>query len=137
MFEFLRVLIRSGTDNKLWRCRSRACTTCLSVPVKNCTMQKGTNASRDIVCWRTLCRQSELSAVLDLHGDAINNGFPPHPHRDMEISAYLRKGAITREDSLGNLGRMEAGDVQMMSAGKGIPKPNTIWRRTRPETFRY
>lgn len=47
-------------------------------------------------------------------------GFPPHPHRDMEIITYVRQGAITHEDSLGNRGRTEAGDVQVMSAGTGI-----------------
>ena len=47
-------------------------------------------------------------------------GFPSHPHRDMEIVTYVRKGAITHEDSLGNKGRTEAGDVQVMSAGTGI-----------------
>ncbi|MBN8818415.1 MAG: pirin family protein [Sphingomonas sp.] len=47
-------------------------------------------------------------------------GFPPHPHRDMEIITYVRQGAITHKDSLGNQGRTEAGDVQVMSAGTGI-----------------
>ncbi len=47
-------------------------------------------------------------------------GFPMHPHRDMEIITYVRHGAITHEDSLGNRGRTEAGDVQVMSAGSGI-----------------
>lgn len=47
-------------------------------------------------------------------------GFPPHPHRDMEIVTYVREGAITHEDHLGNRGRTEAGDVQVMSAGSGI-----------------
>jgi redox-sensitive bicupin YhaK (pirin superfamily) len=47
-------------------------------------------------------------------------GFPPHSHRDMEIVTYIREGAITHEDSLGNLGRTEAGQVQVMSAGTGI-----------------
>ncbi|KFG89836.1 Pirin [Sphingobium herbicidovorans NBRC 16415] len=51
---------------------------------------------------------------------APNTGFPPHPHRDMEIITYVRKGAITHQDSLGNTGRTEAGDVQVMSAGTGI-----------------
>ncbi|WP_088182838.1 pirin family protein [Sphingobium sp. Z007] len=49
-----------------------------------------------------------------------HTGFPPHPHRDMEIITYVREGAITHEDSLGNKGRTEAGDVQVMSAGTGI-----------------
>jgi redox-sensitive bicupin YhaK (pirin superfamily) len=47
-------------------------------------------------------------------------GFDPHPHRDMEIITYVRKGAITHLDRLGNQGRTEAGDVQVMSAGTGI-----------------
>jgi hypothetical protein len=54
--------------------------------------------------------------------DAIapQNGFPPHPHADMEIVTYVREGAVTHQDSLGNKGRTEAGDVQVMSAGTGI-----------------
>ena len=51
---------------------------------------------------------------------APKTGFPPHPHRDMEIITYVREGAITHQDSLGNKGRTEAGDVQVMSAGTGI-----------------
>jgi redox-sensitive bicupin YhaK (pirin superfamily) len=51
---------------------------------------------------------------------AAATGFPPHPHADMEIITYVREGAITHEDSLGNKGRTEAGDVQVMSAGTGI-----------------
>ena len=51
---------------------------------------------------------------------APKTGFPPHPHRDMEIITYVRKGAITHRDSLGNEGRTQAGDVQVMSAGSGI-----------------
>ena len=51
---------------------------------------------------------------------AAGTGFDPHPHRDMEIVTYVRKGAITHRDSLGNEGRTEAGDVQVMHAGTGI-----------------
>lgn len=47
-------------------------------------------------------------------------GFPPHPHANMEIITYVREGAITHEDNLGNKGRTVAGDVQVMSAGTGI-----------------
>lgn len=54
--------------------------------------------------------------------DAIapKSGFPAHPHANMEIVTYVRAGAITHQDSLGNKGRTEAGDVQVMSAGTGI-----------------
>ena len=51
---------------------------------------------------------------------AAKSGFPPHPHRDMEIITYVRTGAITHQDSLGNKGRTGAGDVQVMSAGTGV-----------------
>ncbi|BAN47831.1 pirin family protein [Metapseudomonas resinovorans] len=51
---------------------------------------------------------------------APQSGFPPHPHQDMEIITYVREGAITHQDNLGNKGRTEAGDVQVMSAGTGI-----------------
>eukprot|EP01037_Dinobryon_pediforme_P019956 gene19956-20469_t len=51
---------------------------------------------------------------------AAKSGFPAHPHRDMEIITYVRTGAITHRDSLGNQGRTAAGDVQVMSAGTGI-----------------
>ena len=51
---------------------------------------------------------------------APGTGFPAHPHADMEIITYVRSGAITHQDSLGNKGRTEAGDVQVMSAGSGI-----------------
>jgi redox-sensitive bicupin YhaK (pirin superfamily) len=51
---------------------------------------------------------------------APRSGFPPHPHSDMEIITYVREGAITHEDSLGNRGRTGAGDVQVMSAGTGV-----------------
>ncbi|WP_448658223.1 pirin family protein [Sphingomonas sp. CJ99] len=51
---------------------------------------------------------------------AANSGFPPHPHQDMEIITYVRSGAITHQDSMGNKGRTAAGDVQVMSAGNGV-----------------
>jgi quercetin 2,3-dioxygenase len=51
---------------------------------------------------------------------APKSGFPPHGHRDMEIITYVRTGAISHQDNLGNQGRTIAGDVQVMSAGTGI-----------------
>jgi hypothetical protein len=51
---------------------------------------------------------------------APKSGFPPHPHRDMEIVTFVRTGAITHRDSLGNTGKTGSGDVQVMSAGTGV-----------------
>ena len=51
---------------------------------------------------------------------AAKSGFPPHSHRDMEIVTYVRTGAITHQDSMGNKDRTGAGDVQVMSAGSGV-----------------
>ena len=51
---------------------------------------------------------------------AAGTGFGTHPHANMEIITYVTQGAITHKDSLGNTGRTEAGDVQVMSAGTGI-----------------
>ena len=48
------------------------------------------------------------------------SGFPPHPHADMEIITFVRSGAISHRDSMGNQGRTGAGDVQVMSAGTGV-----------------
>ena len=63
-----------------------------------------------------------LGRLLVWNDDEIapGTGFDPHPHREMEIVTYVRAGAITHQDSLGNLGRTEAGDVQVMHAGTGI-----------------
>ncbi len=54
--------------------------------------------------------------------DEINpqTGFPMHGHKDMEIITYVREGAITHRDNMGNEGRTEAGDVQVMSTGSGV-----------------
>lgn len=51
---------------------------------------------------------------------AAKSGFPPHPHADMEIITYVREGAVSHQDSMGNQGRTAAGDVQVMSAGTGV-----------------
>ena len=67
---------------------------------------------------------------------AAGAGFPPHSHRDMEIITYVRSGAISHKDSLGNAGRTAAGDVQVMGAGSGVqhsefnvePVPTTLFQ---------
>jgi hypothetical protein len=49
-----------------------------------------------------------------------HRGFPLHAHRDVEIVTYVRSGAVTHQDTLGNAYEIRAGDVQVMSAGTGI-----------------
>lgn len=47
-------------------------------------------------------------------------GFPPHPHRGFETITYLIHGGLTHQDSMGNQGKVEAGEAQWMSAGRGV-----------------
>ena len=63
-----------------------------------------------------------LGALVVWNDDEIapGTGFGLHGHADMEIVSYIREGAVTHRDSLGNTGRTAAGDVQAMSAGTGI-----------------
>ncbi len=67
-------------------------------------------------------QRTGLGPLLVWNDDTIQpgRGFDPHGHRDMEIITYVRHGAISHADNLGNSGRTEAGDVQVMSAGTGI-----------------
>ncbi|HRQ61527.1 MAG TPA: pirin family protein, partial [Alphaproteobacteria bacterium] len=67
-------------------------------------------------------RRVHFGALRVINDDIVKagNGFDPHPHNDMEIITFVREGAITHKDSQGNVGRTEAGDVQVMSAGSGI-----------------
>jgi redox-sensitive bicupin YhaK (pirin superfamily) len=51
---------------------------------------------------------------------APRHGFPLHYHQDVEIITYVRSGAVTHEDTLGNSYEIAAGDVQVMSTGSGL-----------------
>jgi redox-sensitive bicupin YhaK (pirin superfamily) len=51
---------------------------------------------------------------------APRHGFPLHHHQNVEIITYVRSGAVTHEDTLGNTYEIAAGDIQVMSTGSGL-----------------
>jgi len=67
-------------------------------------------------------KRLHFGALRVINDDRVagGRGFGTHPHDNMEIITYVRQGAITHKDSMGNTGRTEAGDVQVMSAGTGV-----------------
>jgi redox-sensitive bicupin YhaK (pirin superfamily) len=62
-------------------------------------------------------------------------GFATHPHRDMEIITYVTRGAVEHRDSTGTHGVVRAGEVQRMTAGRGIQHSEMNPSRTEPLSF--
>ncbi len=78
-------------------------------------------SKQHITAFRTGAKDAWGSLVM-WNDDEIapGQGFPMHPHRGLEIVTYVFEGAVTHRDDTGGYGRIEAGDVQVMSAGSGI-----------------
>jgi len=66
---------------------------------------------------------------------AGGGGFGTHPHRDMEIITYVLEGELEHQDNLGNKGVIGPGEVQVMSAGKGIVHAEYNHSQTTPVHF--
>lgn len=66
--------------------------------------------------------QTGVGPLLVWNDDTIapHRGFAPHGHADMEIVTVMRGGVLTHTDSVGNVGQLRAGEIQTMSAGRGI-----------------
>ena len=58
--------------------------------------------------------------MLDLFNVKLPAGFPDHPHRGFETVTYMLNGEVAHEDFKGHKGIIGPGDIQWMTAGKGI-----------------
>lgn len=80
-----------------------------------------TNYSFSFSDWYDPSRMG-FGALRVLNDDRIApaKGFGAHGHRDMEIITIVTAGTVTHTDNMGNVGKVPAGDVQVMSAGTGV-----------------
>ena len=78
-----------------------------------------------------------FGALRVLNDDTVlgGQGFPKHPHDNMEIVSIPLRGALAHSDSTGNSGIIKAGDVQIMSAGSGITHAEFNASKTEPVHF--
>lgn len=84
------------------------------------SQSEGVGATVKRIIGNQLTRNFDPFLMLDYFKVKLPSGFPDHPHRGFETVTYMKSGAILHEDFKGHKGRLEPGDVQWMTAGKGI-----------------
>ncbi|WP_018410168.1 pirin family protein [Methyloversatilis thermotolerans] len=82
-------------------------------------------------------QQRGFSDLLVINDDTVapGAGFGMHPHRDMEIFSYVLEGVLEHKDTMGNGSQIRPGDVQMISAGRGIAHSEFNGSQTAPVKF--
>jgi len=79
-------------------------------------------------------RHTSFRALRVINEDVVvpGAGFPQHPHEDMEIVTYVLKGTLAHRDTLGSVETLSPGEVQRMSAGRGIEHSEFNASKTEP-----
>lgn len=84
------------------------------------TQSEGVGAKVQRIIGVPQMRNFDPFLMLDYFRVRLPSGFPDHPHRGFETVTYMKEGTVLHEDFKGHKGRLEPGDVQWMTAGKGI-----------------